>query len=129
MGITLTRLSRGAFRKATLALATAATLAVALPPQAMAGGGWDPGAAAAFGVIGGLALGAAISNNNGYGERHYYSAPRYGYEAAPRYGYDGWHRHPHYAYAPPPPNDCYIVRERVWVEGWGWDVRPRRVCD
>ena len=121
MGITLTRLGRGGLRKATLALATAATLAVALPPQAMAGGGWDPGAAAAFGVIGGLALGAAISNHNGYGERHYYSAPRYGYE--------GWYHHPHYAYAPPPPDDCYIVRERVWVEGWGWDVRPRRVCE
>lgn len=82
--------------------------------------GISPGAAAAVGVVGGLALGAAITG----------SRPAYGYGQ------------PSYGYAPPPPTyyapqrrvyvrqepDCFVRRQRVWVEGWGWETRRVQVC-
>ena len=55
-----TRIGRGA-----AALAVMTTLATALPPAAHADGRWDPGAAAIVGVIGGLALGSALSGGGG----------------------------------------------------------------
>jgi hypothetical protein len=59
-------------------------------------------------VIGGLALGAIIGS--AASGPHY--GPGYGYYAAgPAYGYGG----------------CYWTRQRVW-DGWGWRVRPVRVC-
>jgi hypothetical protein len=90
--------------------------------------GISPGAAAAVGVVGGLALGAAIAG----------SRPAYGY-GQPAYGYE----QPSYGYAPPPPTyyapqrrvyvrqeqDCFVRRQRVWVEGWGWETRRVRVCE
>ena len=115
-------------RRAILGLAMGASLMAAAPDPAAARGGWDPGAAAAVGVIGGLALGAVIANQDrGYSASYSYG-PRYGYGGG--YGYEGgWHHHhPHYGWAPPP-DDCYVVRERVWIPGWGWDVRPRTVCN
>ena len=118
-----TRIGRGA-----AALAVMTTLATALPPAAHADGRWDPGAAAIVGVIGGLALGSALSGGGGHGSVGY----AYGYE--PR-RYEPRHHHyrdygPSVSYywgAPQP--SCYIVNERVWVRGWGWDVRPVRYCD
>jgi hypothetical protein len=128
-----------ALRKATLALVAVATLATAAPQTAMAGGGWDPGAAAAIGVIGGLALGAAISGNgHSRVEYGYGGGGGYGYRGnsgyvdngpsyyAPDYGYR--HRHSYYAWSQPQ-EDCYVVRQRFWVEGWGWQYRPRTVCN
>lgn len=121
--------------KAVAVLAMVGTLGAYLPQPALADGRWDPGAAAIVGVIGGLALGSALSGN-GRGSVGY----SYGY-AAPAYGpprYEHWHHHHDYGYyngptvsyswgAPQP--QCYIVNERVWVNGWGWDVRPVRYCD
>jgi hypothetical protein len=72
--------------------------------------GWSPGAAAAVGILGGMAAGAAIA-----------SAARPAYAA------------PQVYYAPPPPEpvytECYVVHKRVWVPGWGWDMRSREICD
>ena len=114
--------SRSLLRQAALSLATVDSLSLAVLQPAAARGGWDPGAAAAVGVIGGLALGAALSNQNrGYGGTYGYTQD---------YGYGRWHHRPHYGYGwAPPPEDCYVTRERVWVPGWGWDIRPRTVCD
>ena len=117
--------SRSLIRHAALSLATIASLSLAVLQPASARGGWDPGAAAAVGIIGGLALGAALSNHN-HGE--YGGSYGYNQDAGYGYGYDHWHHHPHYGWAPPP-DDCYVVRERVWIPGWGWDVRPRTVCN
>jgi hypothetical protein len=87
------------------------------PSDAHAERRFDPGAAAIIGAIGGFALGATVAG-----------APPAPYYGRPYYRGDEWrwHRHPHYW--GPPPEDCYVVRERVWIEGWGWDVRPRTVC-
>ena len=101
--------------KSKMMLAGAATAALALgsvpaSAQYYRGGGWSPGAAAAVGVLGGLALGTAVGAAS--------ARPAYG----PPPGY----------YAPPPRpvyGECYIVHRRVWVPGWGWDVRPREICD
>jgi len=91
------------------ALATAAAVAataIAVPTQADARwhGGWRGGGVAA-GVIGGLAAGALIAG----------SRPYYGYGYYPAY--------PAYAYG----GGCYWRHERVW-DGWGWRIRPVRVC-
>jgi hypothetical protein len=110
---------RTAFRRGLVGLLAAASLAGAVSGPAESRGGWDPGAAAAVGVIGGLALGAALSH----------PAPSYGvpvYDAADD-PYWRYHHH-HYGWAPPPA-DCYVVRQRVWIPGWGWDTRPRTVCE
>lgn len=95
-------------RKAYLA-ALALTTAVAFSAPASADyyyhrRGWSPGAAAAVGVLGGLAVGSAIAASA---------------RPAPVY------------VAPPPPfeEECYVERRRVWVPGWGWEVRRRTVCE
>jgi hypothetical protein len=88
----------------------ALTLAASAPAEAQYRRGWSPGAAAAVGILGGMAAGAAIAST---------ARPAYG---APPVAY----------YAPPPPEaygECYVVHKRVWVPGWGWDVRPREICD
>lgn len=115
--------------KGAAALAVIATLVPALPPVAHSDGRWDPGAAAIVGVIGGLALGSALSGSGGG-----HGSVGYSYGHEPR-RYEG--RHSHYReYAPSvsyywgePQPTCYIVNERVWVRGWGWDVRPMRYCE
>jgi len=86
------------------AVAVAATLglaSVAAPQTAEARGG-----AIAAGIIGGLAAGALIGAAAhgpyyGYGPAYYGPGPYYG--------------------------GCYWTRQRVW-DGWGWRVRPVRVC-
>jgi hypothetical protein len=87
----------------------ALTLAASAPAEAQYRRGWSPGAAAAVGILGGMAAGAAIAST---------ARPAYG---APPVAY----------YAPPPEayGECYVVHKRVWVPGWGWDVRPREICD
>jgi hypothetical protein len=109
--MTLRKITTGAL--AALTLAT--TLAAASPASAgyyYRRGGWNPGAAAAVGVLGGLALGAAVA------------APR------PAYGY-GYAPAPVYAPEPvyvEPARHCWVERHRVWVPGWGYDIRRERVC-
>jgi hypothetical protein len=69
--------------------------------------GWSPGAAAAVGVLGGVAVGAAIAANARPVPAPVYVAP------------------------PPPPEaeECFVERRRVWVPGYGWEMRRRTVCE
>ena len=67
--------------------------------------GWSPGAAAAVGVLGGVAVGAAIAANARPAPAPVYVAP------------------------PPLEEECYVERRRVWVPGWGWELRRRTVCE
>jgi len=86
------------------AVAAAATLglaSVAAPQPAEAHGS---GGAFAAGIIGGIAAGALI----GAAAHGPYYGPAY-YGPGPYYG------------------GCYWTRQRVW-DGWGWRVRPVRVC-
>jgi hypothetical protein len=85
-------------------------------------GGWNPGAAAAVGIIGGLAAGAAIAS----------ARPAYGYG----HGYHDGHGHHGYAprrayyHAPEPAyGECYVVQKKVWIPGWGWEMRRKKICD
>jgi hypothetical protein len=93
------------------ALAIAASLAAA--PGAEARDRFSPGAAAAIGVLGGLAIGGAIAAS----QAPVYAAP------APVY------------VAPPPPRrrvyveHCYVERSSEYVPGWGWQPVRRHVCD
>jgi hypothetical protein len=67
--------------------------------------GWSPGAAAAVGVLGGVAVGAAIAANARPAPAPVYVAP------------------------PPPEEECIVERRRVWVPGYGWEWRRRTVCE
>jgi hypothetical protein len=69
---------------------------------------WSPGVAAGVGVLGGVALGAALA-----APRPVYLAPRPVY-AGPAY---------------PIEEACYVRRERVFVPGWGWELRRRTICE
>jgi hypothetical protein len=84
---------------AVAAAATLGLVSVATPQPAEAHG---PGGAIAAGIIGGLAVGALIGATA--------HGPYYGPAYGPGY-YGG----------------CYWTRQRVW-DGWGWRVRPVRVC-
>lgn len=90
------------------ALAFATAVAFSAPASAdhhYHGHGWSPGAAAAVGVLGGLAVGSAIVA---------------GTRPAPA---------PVYVAPPPVEDECYVERRRVWVPGWGWEWRRRTVCE
>lgn len=105
--------------RALMAAAIAIPLAVSAPAQAEAGNGWSPGAAAAVGIIGGIALGAALADHHrsyGYYDAPYYPRGRVVYDSRPTYYYDD-------------EPSCYRVRERVWVRGYGWEYRRRTICD
>ena len=98
--------------KIAAAAAGLAALTIAATAPAEAGyyrRGWNPGAAAAVGILGGIAAGAAIAST----ARPAYAAPRAYYGPLPEAEY----------------GECYVVHKRVWVPGWGWDVRPREICD
>jgi len=89
---------------ALLAVATIAGSLVSVVPAARAGDGVGAGIAA--GLIGGAIVGGAIAASR--------PAPVYGapvYVDAP----------------PPPPVGCYWQRQRYW-DGYGWVIRPMRVC-
>lgn len=103
--------------RSALAAAIAVPMLVSSPMKAEAGG-WDPGAAAVVGIIGGLALGSALSNHH----RHYdpYDGPYY-----PRGRVTYYPRSYYYDDEP----SCYRVRERVWIHGYGWEYRRRTICD
>jgi hypothetical protein len=87
---------------AALALAAASVVPAPASAQYYYRRGWSPGAAAAVGVLGGVAVGAAIAAN-----------------ARPARVY----------VAPPPEEDCVVERRRVWVPGYGWEWRRRTVCE
>lgn len=94
------------FRSVLVALTAAGTLAALSAPASAQyyRRGWNPGAAAAVGVLGGLAVGGAIAAS-----RPAYAAPVYG---APVYG---------------PAEDCWVERRRVW-DGYGYRVYRETVC-
>lgn len=88
-----------------------ATVLAGAAAPASARDGWSPGAAAAVGVLGGVAIGSAIAANSYYPGRPVYVAP-----ARP-------------VYVEADDETCVVERRRVWVPGWGWEVRRRTVCD
>ena len=102
----------------------AALLASASAP-ASAGDRLSPGGAAALGVLGGFALGAAV----GASAQPLPPPPPPEYvEPAPRRVYV--ERPARRVYVERPVEEtCFVQRERVWVPGWGWEVRRRTVCD
>jgi hypothetical protein len=91
-------------KKTIVAALTVATIAGSLvtAPSAKAHDGVGVGIAA--GLIGGAIVGGAIASS-----RPAYGGPVYVAEPGP----------------PPPP--CYWQRQRYW-DGYGWVVRPVRVC-
>ena len=99
---------------ALVAATVAASLAAASPTQAR--DRLSPGAAAAIGVLGGLAIGGAIAASQGPA----YAAPAPVYVA------------PAPVYVPPPvvvEEHCFTERTSEYVPGWGWQTRRRTVCD
>ncbi len=90
---------------ALVAVATIAGSLVSVAPAARAGDGLAAGVAA--GLLGGAIVGGAIASS-----RPAYGGPVYVAEPPP----------------PPPPYGCYWQRQRYW-DGYGWVVRPVRVCD
>jgi hypothetical protein len=89
---------------ALVAVTTIAASLVSVTPPAQAGDG-NVAAGVAAGLIGGALVGGAIAS----------SRPAYG--------------GPVYVAEPPPPayGGCYWRRQRYW-DGYGWVVRPVRVC-
>lgn len=105
--------------KSLIGLAAAASLglaSLAVPSTANAG---CYGCAVGAGVIGGIAAGAIIGSaiaNNPPPPPAYYPPP------PPPPGY-----YPAAGYAQLAPG-CYWGRRRVWVEGYGYQVRTVQVC-
>lgn len=91
--------------KALIALAATATLVVtaAAPTNARADGG-----RITAGVLGGLAAGAIIGSAIAPRPYYYGPPPVVVYEDVPA---------------------CRLMRERVWVEGYGYRTRRVEVCD
>jgi hypothetical protein len=58
---------------------------------------------AAAGLAAGAILGGAMAS------QPYYAGPAY------RGSYDD--------------DDCHVIRHRVWVPGYGWEIRREEVCD
>lgn len=99
--------------------------AMATLQPAHARDGWSPGAAAAVGVIGGLAAGAAIGSATA---RPYYPDRPVGYLPPP----------PPPGYYPPPPRRVYyedegpvcFVKRRRYIDEFGDVViRRERICE
>ena len=94
-------------KKTIAALVAVATIAGSLVSVAPANaGGGQVAAGVAAGLIGGAIVGGAIAS----------SRPAYG--------------GPVYVAEPPPPpygGGCYWQRQRYW-DGYGWVIRPVRVC-
>ncbi|MGC2084702.1 MAG: hypothetical protein WA702_15260 [Bradyrhizobium sp.] len=86
---------------AAVAVATIAGSITISAPAAQAGDGLGVGLAA--GLLGGAIVGGAIASS-----RPAYAAPAY-------------------VEGPPPPGGCYWRRERYW-DGYGYVIRPVRVC-
>src|SRR3954452_18330507 len=92
---------------AVAALALAAATAFSAPASAdwYYRPGWSPGAAAAVGALGRVAVGAAIAPNARPGPAARGGAP------------------------PPSAEECFVERRRVFVPGYGWEMRRRTVCE
>src|SRR5580700_11736753 len=99
-----------------LAAATAVGLATLAGPSPANAGCY--GCAVGAGVIGGIAAGAiigsAIANNPPPPPAYYPPPPPPGYYPPPGYA----------QLAP----GCYWGKRRVWVEGYGYQVRPVQIC-
>lgn len=115
--MTLSTLSKGVLGALTIATAFATT-SPASADYYYRRHGWNPGAAVAVGALGGLALGAALAAPR----------PAYGYGYGYGYGYPAPVYAPRPVYVEPAPR-CWIQRHRVWVPGWGYEIRRERVCD
>ncbi|PVE24080.1 hypothetical protein DC522_12335 [Microvirga sp. KLBC 81] len=121
------------FSGTAAALALVTGLAAAQP--AAARDRMSPGAAAAVGALGGLAVGTIVGAT--IAQQPAYAAPAPVYVAPP---------------PPPPPTRVYVEqpgtvvyehhrprrvyverctteRYREWVPGWGWEYRSRQVCN
>jgi hypothetical protein len=121
--VTLMKIFRFASGTAA-ALALVTTLAAVEP--AAARDRLSPGAAAAIGVLGGLAVDGAIAAS----QSPVYAAPAPVYVAPPP---PPVYAEPAPVYYAPPPRPVYVERcftERYseWVPGWGWEQRRRRIC-
>lgn len=88
----------------------------------------SPGAAAAIGVLGGLAVGGAIAAS----QSPVYAAPAPVYVAPPPPPPPTYVETERVYYEPPPPpvyvERCVTERYSEWVPGWGWERRTRRTC-
>ena len=106
----------------TIAVLALGASAVASPASAdwrrHRGGGWNPGAAAAVGLLGGVAVGAAIASSARAAPVYSSPAPVY-VEPAPRRVY----------VTEAPAEECVTERRQVWLPGWGWEMRRRTVCE
>jgi hypothetical protein len=92
---------------------------------ASAGDRLSPGGAVALGALGGLALGAAIGAN---AQPLPPPPPPVVVERAPKRVYV--ERAPRRVYVEQEPEEtCVVERHRVWVPGWGWELRRRTVCN
>jgi hypothetical protein len=108
------------------ALALVTGLAAAEP--AAARDRLSPGAAAAIGVLGGLAIGGAIAASQPPAPVYVAPPPRR-LPPPPEYveSETVYYSRP----APPPPvyvERCVTERYNEWVPGWGWEQRTRRSC-
>jgi hypothetical protein len=113
--------------KSLIGLAAAASIglaSLAVPSSANAG---CYGCAVGAGVLGGVAAGAIIGSaiaNNPPPPPAYYPPPPPGYYPPP----------PPPGYYPPPAGyaqlapGCHWAHRRVWVEGYGYQVRTVQVC-
>ncbi|WP_134499780.1 hypothetical protein [Microvirga pakistanensis] len=116
------------FSGTTAALALVAGLAAAQPAEAR--DRMSPGAAAAVGVLGGLAVGTIVGAT--VAQQPAYAAPAPVYVAPPPparvYVEEPapvvYHHRPRRVYV----ERCTTERYREWVPGWGWDYRSRQVC-
>ena len=111
-------------KRLVLIAVAAGSLAGASIP-ASAGDRLSPGGAAALGVLGGVALGAAIGAHAAPPPPP--PPPPVVVERAPKRVYV--ERPARRVYVEEPVETCVVERERVWVPGWGWEVRRRQVCD
>jgi hypothetical protein len=85
--------------------------AATLPTEARDG---RNGGAAAAGAAAGFVAGAILGGGGG---QPYYPAP--GFAPGP----------PAYSGAYGDDEDCRVVVQRTWVDGYGWQARRVRVCD
>jgi hypothetical protein len=129
-------------RKSLIAAAAAASIGLAslvAPAPAKAGCfGCAVGAGIFGGVLAGAIVGSAIANSPpppGYYPPGYYPPPPPGYYPPPPATYYP----PAAAYPPPAANPppaayaqlapgCHWVHHRVWVEGYGYQVRNVQAC-
>ncbi|MET0530780.1 hypothetical protein [Microvirga sp. P5_D2] len=121
------------FLSGAAAVLTLVSGLAAAQPAAARDRGMSPGAAAAVGALGGLAVGTIVGAT--VAQQPAYAAPAPVYVAPP---------------PPPPParrvyveeepvvyerparrvyvERCSTERYREWVPGWGWEYRDRQVC-